>query len=72
MTLRRSQLVTQQNIGDIGNEKRDNKQCLLNTPRRVTAQKLFFHNNNSLCKCPMGVHHVGMISNFSIKNCGRS
>ena len=30
-------------------------------------QKLFFHNNNSSCKCPMGVHHVGIISNFSSK-----
>ena len=35
-------------------------------------QKIFYRNNISSCKCPMGVHHVGMISNCSIKNCGRS
>ena len=27
-----------------------------------------FGNIISSCKCPMGVHHVGMISNCSIKN----
>ena len=54
------------------NEKRDNKQCLLNTPRRVTVyHKTNFGNKVSSCKCPVGVHHVGMISNCSIKNCGQ-
>ena len=55
------------------NEKRVNKQCLLNTPRRVTVyHKNYFGNKISSCKCPMGVHHVGMISNCSTENCGRS
>ena len=44
-------------------KKRVNKQCLLNTPRRVTVyHKNYFLNIISSCKCPMGVHHVGMIS----------
>ena len=51
------------------NEKRVNKQCLSNTPRRVTVyHKNYFGNKISSCKCQMGVHHVGMISNCSIKN----
>ena len=36
------------------NEKRDNKQCLLNTPRRITVyHKNHFGNKISSCKCPM-------------------
>ena len=36
------------------NEKRDNKQCLLNTPRRITVyHKNYFGNKVSSCKCPM-------------------
>ena len=36
------------------NEKRDNKQCLLNTPRRITVyHKNYFDNKISSCKCPM-------------------
>ena len=31
----------------------------------------YFGNKISSCKCPVGVHHVGMISNCSIKNCGQ-
>ena len=38
----------------IKNEKRDNKQCLLNTPRRITVyHKNYFGNKISSCKCPM-------------------
>ena len=54
-------------------KKKVNKQCLINTPRRITVyHKKYFGNIISSCKCQMGVHHVGMISNCSIKNCGRS
>ena len=38
----------------------------------VILSKIIFPNKISSCKCPRGVHHVGMISNCSIKNCGRS
>ena len=78
------------------NEKRVNKQCLLNTPCSVTVyhkkyfgkkktkkkclrchschfvKNYFVLNHISSCKCPMGLHHVGIISNCSFKNCGRS
>ena len=55
----------------LSNEKRVNKQCLLNTPRRVIVyHKNYLSNIISSCKCPTGVHHVGMISNCSIKNNG--
>ena len=37
-----------------------------------SPQTLFFRNKISSYKCPMGVHNEGIISNCSIKNCGRS
>ena len=54
------------------NEKSVNKQCLLNTPRSVTAyhKTQFFTKTISSCKCPIGLH-VCIISHSSIKNCGR-
>ena len=46
----------------MSNEKRVNKQCSLDTPHRVTVyHKNYFGYKFSSCKCPMDLHHVGIM-----------
>ena len=47
------------------NEKRDNKQCLLDTPRRVTVNNTRFDVYETLCPQQMLVHKGSQIKNWS-------
>ena len=52
-------------------KKKTKKKCLSSHSCNF-VKNYFFRKNISSCKCPRGVHHVGMISNCSIKKCGKS